>query len=758
MEAAVERLLMYSQDGMGLGHLRRSSNIAQEVLSRNPGCDVLVVADSPATSLFSYQPGLDCLKLPTVVKTDATSWESGSLSLEARRLIKLREKAILEAFREFKPDTVLVDHMPVGALGELKPMLDCAAQQRRPPRMFLGLRDVLDDPGVIRHVWHRLDAYDYLRLYDSVLVYGSDRIYDASTAYRLPDGARSVTYCGYVSPRSIPTVSEPCLDTEFLLMMGGGGRDAFPLASAFVDAFPKLSHEFGMPGVLLTGPSMSEADREHLCARAGPELHIESALGDAAGWVKRAAAVVTMAGYNSLCEVLKWRRKALVVPRVGPSAEQRMRSRLFSERFLIRALPPRPPKPDELVGALTELIAEDEVPQPANIPPLDGAERSAEVLLEWRPKARRVPRMREPIFHRPLPRPALRARRHESDVRILNGNGSGERAMSDLPLLGAALDRGGMSARLGELLAPSRRNGWAPRLASLDLLAYRPGRRALLVYDVDLPARGERVRLFGKHFADVAHAKRVRETLVSLHAKRRNGGFAVPSPLDWIPELALVLYVPARGLSLGEAIRARSGGRFVRLAAASLADLHTSGPSLDRRFRLADELRNLASWANFVAAAQPTQEGAALEVLEQLRDRGPELDFELDAPIHKDLHHEHLVLDSKLSLLDVDEMRFGDPSFDLAHFCTYLKLLAYRGNGFRSVADKFERFFLEEYSRRTGWSCDERFTYFRAYTCLKIAKQLCRGEGVTPRPAGLLQQRQVHAILAHGQNLVRTLR
>jgi hypothetical protein len=82
----MKRLMMYSQDSMGLGHLRRSSNIAQEVLSKNPGCDVLIVADSPATSLFS---------------------------------------------------------MPEGALGELKPMLDRARHRRPPPRLFLGLNLML---------------------------------------------------------------------------------------------------------------------------------------------------------------------------------------------------------------------------------------------------------------------------------------------------------------------------------------------------------------------------------------------------------------------------------------------------------------------------------------------------------------------------------------------------------------------------------------------------------------------------------------
>jgi len=760
--------MMYSQDSMGLGHLRRSSNIAQEVLSRNPGCDVLIVADSPATSLFSYQQGIDCLKLPTVVKTGATSWTNASLSLETERVIRLRAKVILEAFSEFEPDTVLIDHMPVGALGELKPMLDRARRRRPPPRLFLGLRDVLDDPTVIRQVWADLDAYEYLRSYDAVLVYGSPDIYDAASAYGLLPGARSVIYSGYVSPPS-PVVSGTRRDREFLLMMGGGGRDAFPLASAFVDALPAVFRELGTPGVLLTGPSMSRADREALVARAPPCVRIERGFGPATDWVRRASAVLTMGGYNSLTEVLKWRKKALVVPRAGPSAEQRIRTRLFSERSLIRVLGPGPLLPEELAQALIRLIAEDGIPDTANIPPLNGAQRSATVLLDGRPhsglgagalngRIRPAAAARAKSRARgPGPTDASEKRRAPGRSRLTaspdhNGRRSQPRAAPDLPLLEAVLDPGPMGPRLGELLVPGARNGWSPCLRSVELIAYRPGRRALIAYDVELPSKGQRMRVLGKHFNDRAQARRVWEAKLALHSRHPRRSLAVPQPLDWIPDLSLVLYKPAVGRRF--AVRARDAGKFVRLAAGSLAEFHASGVSLDRCLDMAKEIASLASWAQLVGATHRDQESMALEVLEGLRKLGPEIGFELDVPIHKDFHYEHLILGSRLAVLDLDEMRFGDPSFDLAHFCTYLNLVACRADSLRWATESLQRGFLEEYARLAGWTRDERFTYFCAYTALKIAKQLCTIEGVAPRPMGAEQRRQVHTMLEHARTLV----
>jgi predicted glycosyltransferase len=170
-------------------------------------------------------------------------------------------------------------------------------------------------------------------------------------------------------------------------MLGGGGGDAFPLASAFLEALGTLNGELGMDAVMLTGPNMAASDRRALMARATSTVHVGGSYDDATEWIRGASAVVTMAGYNSLCEVLRWRKKALVVPRPGPSAEQQIRSSLFSRRNLIRLLAPESLTPHRLAADLTQLLADETVPDPAGIPALDGARRTARALLEPEPAA-----------------------------------------------------------------------------------------------------------------------------------------------------------------------------------------------------------------------------------------------------------------------------------------------------------------------------------------------------------------------------------
>ena len=378
----MRRLLVYSQDGMGLGHLRRAYNIVAALLSRTPGLRVLIVGDSPAIPYFSALPGVDYVKLPTIVKKGSSRWHAGPLGVRVLELVRLRAKLILETYEAFRPDTVLVDHMPVGALGELKPLLEAVGGRVRRPRLFLGLRDVLDSPAVIRRVWAEQGAYEYLERYKAVLIYGCRHIYDAATLYGLTEYTKRLYYCNYAAPPAALALAGGLTVGGPLVVMGGGGADSFPLAETFVAAFPLLRWT-GLRAVVLTGPNMLPPERQALTAKAaGYPIEITSGWTEATTYVRASSAVLTMGGYNSFCEVLAAQKKALVVPRPGPSAEQRIRSSLFAERGLVNVLDPNDLEPERLAGELVHLLEQSGVPAIDEIPPLDGAERAAALIAD----------------------------------------------------------------------------------------------------------------------------------------------------------------------------------------------------------------------------------------------------------------------------------------------------------------------------------------------------------------------------------------
>ena len=373
---------MYSQDGTGLGHLRRTRNIARELLSRDSGCSVLVVADSPVAPFFAPLQGLDYIKVPCIKKVDQARYYPHTLSVDLEDVLRLRAGVILQAFLEFQPDLVLVDYWPTGFLGELEPVLDTIDRAPQCPKFFLGLRDVLDAPEVVRQRWTDRGVYDYLRYYDGIFVYGCRDMYDVDQAYDLTSYAKAVTYCNYVAPKASTTPPAASTDQPTLLVMGGGGEDAYTLEQTFVEALPLILEEQKARALMLTGPNMPREHQQALRAQAAAlPLTVRKSTQDATFWLRQASAVICMGGYNTLAEVLTWHKKALVVPRTGPSAEQRIRTDLFAKRRLIHKLDPDYLTPAAMAEAVVRLLGRDDVPDPVSVPPLDGTQQVVDRLL-----------------------------------------------------------------------------------------------------------------------------------------------------------------------------------------------------------------------------------------------------------------------------------------------------------------------------------------------------------------------------------------
>ncbi|MGH9280615.1 MAG: NAD-dependent epimerase/dehydratase family protein, partial [Acidimicrobiales bacterium] len=352
------RLLIYTQDGLGLGHLRRASALATGFLRGNERGSVLTISDSPLGTMLRGLPNHDYLKLPSIVKAGPGDWRSLALPLAFPEVLQLRSRVILDAARAFRPDVMLVDHMPHGAMGELTRTLDALAGG--PTRIVLGLRDIIDAPDVVDRRWKAEGAYDVLRqYYDQVLVYGSREVFDLPAEYQWSSGlARAATFCGYVCTPELPDhparVRSRQLDGlaggRLIVAMAGGGADGYELMSTLLDAVPDVAAALPVAVVAVTGPFMPEAQRRDLklraaglsrrSGRAGPTVKLRTTVSDPLTYAAAADLVVSMAGYNTTMEVLRVGTPALLVPRRGPSEEQRMRAARFAERGWVSQLDP----------------------------------------------------------------------------------------------------------------------------------------------------------------------------------------------------------------------------------------------------------------------------------------------------------------------------------------------------------------------------------------------------------------------------------
>ncbi len=378
------RVVMYSQDGMGLGHLRRTSSIANRLLERRDDVRVLAVCDTPVDQRFGPSARYDRVKLPTIVKRAPGVWEATALGGEVEAVLNLRSQLLSTVLLSYRPDLVLVDHMPHGVMGELVAGLDALRSTKPDVCIVLGLRDIVDSPDVVRTRWSVEGAYDALdRLYDRVLVYGSREIYPLDDLYGFGPAARARTvYCGYVvePPTAIDRAIArqslfPDLDSNrpLLAVLGGSGHDAAPIMACAARAVPD-----DWATVIVCGPNMPVKARHELLAQLRPGLGwVLPSVEDTSVVLAAADAAVAMAGYNTTMEILVSGTPAVLIPRRGPSLEQRTRARIFAERGWVRMVDPDDLSPHTLSCALHDAVADHAAPRPATSSGPDAAAQRA---------------------------------------------------------------------------------------------------------------------------------------------------------------------------------------------------------------------------------------------------------------------------------------------------------------------------------------------------------------------------------------------
>ncbi|MPZ96381.1 MAG: glycosyl transferase family 28 [Propionibacteriales bacterium] len=356
------RVALYLHDTQGLGHVRRNSLIAAALVRDDPSTEVLLLSGAGEATSLPLPPHTEVVTLPGLRKDAGGRYEARALPSPLADVLALRASILEASLAAFEPDLLVVDKVPRGVGGELDRAL---VRLRRDTgvRTVLGLRDVLDSPAVATREWaaqrstRTVDSH-----YDAVWVYGDRRIYDPVVEYGLPESvARKVSYTGYLGrgpddslvARHYGRSATPPAGRSFVLCLVGGGQDGSAVARAFVDADLPVGHR----GVLVTGPFMNRRLRQRLAAEAARrrDLQVREFVPDVVPFVAAASAVVSMGGYNSVCEVLSAAAPALLVPRTTPRAEQAVRAERLRAAGLVDVLAGEP-DPARLTGWLSAAV------------------------------------------------------------------------------------------------------------------------------------------------------------------------------------------------------------------------------------------------------------------------------------------------------------------------------------------------------------------------------------------------------------------
>ena len=339
-----KRVLIYSHDSFGLGHLRRCRAIAHSLVEADSSVSVLILSGSPIIGSFDFRSRVDFVRIPGVIKLRNGEYVSLSLHIDIEETLAMRSSIIRHTADIFDPDLLIVDKEPLGLRGEVRATLDLLRERGTP--MVLGLRDVMDDPTALESEWERKNAVPALsEYYDELWVYGLPQICDPLEGIELPASVRRrMVYTGYLrrevgGAAAAAVDSRGLADGDFLLVTPGGGGDGDEMVDWVLAAY---EHDPGAlpPALIVFGPFMLPDRQAAYDARAARLPKVRAITFDARleALMARAKGVVAMGGYNTFCEILSFDKPALILPRTVPRLEQFIRAQRAAELGLVAML------------------------------------------------------------------------------------------------------------------------------------------------------------------------------------------------------------------------------------------------------------------------------------------------------------------------------------------------------------------------------------------------------------------------------------
>lgn len=374
------KAMFYCHDTYGLGHIRRTLTLSHHFRAIHPEISQLILTGSPVASAFTYPDGADFVKLPSVTKDAAGEYTSRTLGHMPFDVIRnLRRDLILAAAKQYQPDFFFVDHAPAGLRGEVVETLRYLKRELPETRLVIGLRDVMDEAPAVRKTWKKDGAYELFDdLYDMIFVYGHRNFYDIVEEYGLSEKAAAKTrFVGYLKREAgqrTPEEIRASIDMQtdkLVLVTAGGGGDGKALFDATIRDL-KATQQQDFDCMIVGGPLLADENRKEIRAHLGHRgnVHFLDFTDDMPGYIGAADAVISMGGYNTVCETMSLHRPTVIVPRVSPRKEQLIRASFLKDHGYVGMIHPGELEPMSLTKAAFRLLEMDE----AAIPhlPMDG--------------------------------------------------------------------------------------------------------------------------------------------------------------------------------------------------------------------------------------------------------------------------------------------------------------------------------------------------------------------------------------------------
>lgn len=354
------RVMAYCHDSVGIGHLRRTMSICERISREHHDSSFLLATGTPYVPLFNQVPRVDYVKLPALEKEASGSYGSKFLNISLSQIIRCRKSMLMRAAEHLEPDVLLVDKAPLGVCRELVPTLRWLRRHRPNTRIIFGMRDIEDSSEATIRQWDKDGVLEVLdTCFDEIWIYGMAEVFNPLIEYRIPPSiGRKVRFMGYVTRDQPAVQAAPVPAQRRVLVTVGGGTDGEALIEAYLaEAAGRLSDR-GIATTIVGGPDLPSRAANRLRDKAATIAAVEWVDFEPcmSGRIAQANLIVSMGGYNTLCEIALQHKPVLVIPRIRPRLEQAIRAERWSQLGGVFSLPPPELTPTALSRRVIDLL------------------------------------------------------------------------------------------------------------------------------------------------------------------------------------------------------------------------------------------------------------------------------------------------------------------------------------------------------------------------------------------------------------------
>lgn len=343
---------------LGTGHLSRALALGHAF--RAAGHSVVLVSGGMAAPHLAGANGPDMVQLPAI-RSDGTRFTTlldATGSPVTPDLLARRTAVLCETVQDFHPDVLLTELFPFGRRvlrEEFLALLDSAQALTPRPVILTSIRDILAPPSKpARAEWV---GQIINRYYDGILVHSDPRATRLEQSWPLTKALRArLLYTGYVSALAAPMPDAPVGDGEIVVSTGGGAVGGLVYDAAIEAA--RLMPDF--PWRFLVGGADAAAHIAALKQKAQTlPITIEPVRPDFRQILHRAAASVSMCGYNTALDLLQTGVPAVLIPfDAGGETEQTLRATSLSDLPGIAVLGAATANGETLARSLGKVISD----------------------------------------------------------------------------------------------------------------------------------------------------------------------------------------------------------------------------------------------------------------------------------------------------------------------------------------------------------------------------------------------------------------